>query len=570
LSAGAEFAVLGAMNEGEVSSLEPATIAEPSFSSQFKVRATATLLVFGALVAYHNSLRGPFVFDDVGVIEKNLTIRSLWPIWNTFAPPIDGSPVTGRPLVNFTLALNYAFSGASVGGYHLLNLLIHLLAGLTLFGIVRRTVRLRVGDAAALPLAFGVAWLWTLHPLQTEAVNYVVQRAESLAGLCYLLTLYCFIRGAVPPAAGEGGGPPAGRWFKFSVAACLAGMASKEVVVSAPLIVLLYDRAFLAGSFRRAWIERGRVYAGLAATWLLLLVLVIRAGSRGGSAGFGTEVAWPDYALTQLQALPHYLRLSLWPDPLVFDYGTGVVRYFVDVAWQGGVVLLLVVGAAIALWQNTWVGFLGAWFFAVLAPSSSVVPVVTQTMAEHRMYLALAALAMLVVLGLQAVVGRRSVAIVAGLGLLLGWGTVRRNEDYRSAEALWRDTAVKVPGNARAHYNLANALVLAGRAPDAVREFETAVRLNPKNLEGQNNLGVLLAESGRVPEAMAHFAQAVRLKPDDAESQLNLANTLFQLGRLPEAIGYYEQALRLNPALTDARDNLQAARRELSRGARRP
>ena len=558
------------MNEGEVSSLEPATIAEPSFSSQFKVRATATLLVFGALVAYHNSLRGPFVFDDVGVIEKNLTIRSLWPIWNTFAPPIDGSPVTGRPLVNFTLALNYAFSGASVGGYHLLNLLIHLLAGLTLFGIVRRTVRLRVGDAAALPLAFGVAWLWTLHPLQTEAVNYVVQRAESLAGLCYLLTLYCFIRGAVPPAAGEGGGPPAGRWFKFSVAACLAGMASKEVVVSAPLIVLLYDRAFLAGSFRRAWIERGRVYAGLAATWLLLLVLVIRAGSRGGSAGFGTEVAWLDYALTQLQALPHYLRLSLWPDPLVFDYGTGVVRYFVDVAWQGGVVLLLAVGAAIALWQNTWVGFLGAWFFAVLAPSSSVVPVVTQTMAEHRMYLALAALAMLVVLGLQAVAGRRSVAIVAGLGLLLGWGTVRRNEDYRSAEALWRDTAVKVPGNARAHYNLANALVLAGRAPDAVREFETAVRLNPKNLEGQNNLGVLLAESGRVPEAMAHFEQAVKLKPDDAESQLNLANTLFQLGRLPEAIGHYEQALRLNPALTDARDNLQAARRELSRGAHRP
>src|SRR6185369_8786768 len=105
-----------------------------------------------------------------------------------------GTTVSGRPLVNLSLALNYAISGSNVWSYHALNILIHLAAGLVLFGLVRRTLS-TFNFQASTASACAVALLWTLHPLQTESVTYVVQRAESLMGLCYLLTLYGFIRG---------------------------------------------------------------------------------------------------------------------------------------------------------------------------------------------------------------------------------------------------------------------------------------------------------------------------------------------------------------------------------------
>ena len=177
------------------------TIAPPVASSRRSIWLAGALIVLAGLAAYHNSFKVPFIFDDVPAIVENPTIRQLWPLWIPLSPPHDsGLPVSGRPLVNFSLALNYACGGTAVGGYHALNLALHLLAGLTLLGVVRRTLlqpvlRARFG-AAALPLALAVAVLWTVHPLQTEAVTYVVQRAESLVGLFYFLTLYCFIRAA--------------------------------------------------------------------------------------------------------------------------------------------------------------------------------------------------------------------------------------------------------------------------------------------------------------------------------------------------------------------------------------
>ena len=194
-------------------------------------------------------------------------------------PPSHGETVSGRPVLNLSLALNYAVSGCDVRGYHVTNLAIHLAAALLLFGIVRRTLPRFRGCGGgqqlarlqlATPLALAIALLWAVHPLQTESVTYIVQRAESLMGLFYLLTLYCFLRGA--------GSARAIFWYAGSVLACLLGMATKEVMVSAPLVVLLYDRTFLAGSFREAWRRRWAYYLALAATWLLLAWLVAQTG----------------------------------------------------------------------------------------------------------------------------------------------------------------------------------------------------------------------------------------------------------------------------------------------------
>ena len=201
----------------------------------------AFVVVAAGLLAYHNSFQGPFIYDDVPSIPGNPHIRHLWPIWQAMSAP-PGSPVAGRPVVCLTLALNYAWGGLNVWGYHAFNLTIHLVSALVLFGILRRTfqgekLRDRFG-AVAVWLAGAIALIWEVHPLQTESVTYIVQRTESLMGLFLLLTLYGVLRSS------QSSRPRV--WQAAAIVSCALGMGSKEVMVSAPLIVLLYDRVFLA------------------------------------------------------------------------------------------------------------------------------------------------------------------------------------------------------------------------------------------------------------------------------------------------------------------------------------
>jgi tetratricopeptide (TPR) repeat protein len=508
------------------------------------------IIVLAALAAYHNSFTGPFVLDDVSSITENLRIRHLWPIWDALSPPVS-SMVAGRPVVNLSLAINYALGGLAVWGYHALNLAIHILAGLTLFGVVRRTLlrpalRERLGASAA-GLALAVAVLWTVHPLQTEAVTYVSERAESLMGLFYLLTLYGFVRGAESPRPGL--------WFGLSVVACLLGMASKEVMVTAPLMVLLYDRTFVSRSFREAWGRHRRLYVWLASTWLLLGGLMVGLPYR--TVGFGHGITWWAYALTECRAVTHYLRLALWPHPLVFDYGNGITIWHVtDVASSGLILALLVASVLVALRRQPAIGFVGIWFLVILAPASSVVPVGGQPMAEHRMYLPLAAVVTLVVLGGHALLGRRSVAVFLALAVGLGFLTARRNEDYRTELSIWNDTISKCPNNARAYCNLGLALLHTGKVREAIDYYEQSLQLDPYSAVGHNNLGNALRRVGRVDEAISQYEQAVRLDPELAAAHYDLAVTLKQVGRVDEAIRHYQEAVRIDPDLARAQNNL--------------
>lgn len=538
-------------------------------------------LVLAAFAAYHNSLGGPMVFDDVPAILENPSIRRLWPPGPVLAPALDGGvTVSGRPLVNLSLALNHALGGEAVRGYHLFNLIIHALAGLTLFGVVRRTWA-RFRPAEALPAAFCVALLWLVHPLQTAAVTYIVQRAESLVALCYLLTLYAFIRATEAETVGRDRRiPPAGEprrdqrsrpaviaWKTASFAACLAGMACKEVMVTAPLMVLLYDRTFVAGGFRAAWTRGWRYYLALAGTWLLLAWLVAGTTGRGGTAGFGTTVGPWSYLLTQCHAMVHYLRLAVWPDPLVFDYGTATVGRLGDVWPQALLLAGLAAGTVVALVRRPVWGLAGAWFFLILAPSSSLVPVASQTMAEHRMYLPLAALVVLVVAGLQARLGRRSVLVCGLLAAVLAGLTLRRNTDYHSEVRLWTDTVAKLPANGRAHNNLGKAVFAAGRAEEALAHYAEAIRLQPAVPEPHYNLGLALARLNRPAEAVARYEEALRLQPAYPEAHNNLGNVLLAAGRLDEAGRHYEEAVRLRPGMAEAHGNLAIVRLEQGRGA---
>ena len=560
----------------------------------------ACVLTGVALATYANSFSAPFVFDDLPSIQDNPTIRRLGTaLFPSHAEQIGlrGLPVSGRPLVNFSLALNYATGGLKVAGYHKVNLLIHLLAGLTLYGIVRRTLlkpilQPRFGGAAGF-LALASALLWTVHPLQTEAVTYVVQRAESLMGLFYLLTLYGFIRSTEPGASRL--------WSYLAIGACTLGVASKEVMVSAPLMVLLYDRTFNSGSFREAWRRHRGLLMGLAATWLLLGWLVAGTEGRGGTAGFGTNVTWLAYGVTQFVAVARYVFLTLWPHALTFDYGTYLEpRLAVIVPCALGVGLLFA-GTVMALRRWPAAGFLGAWFFVILAPTSSVVPVATQTVAEHRMYLPVAGILVGLVLGAHHVLGRWNRVVLATAVAALVMLSARRNEDYASGIVLWHSAAVSRPENARAfynlgvaqytagesvaarasyeealrlkpdyaevHYNLANALLTAGQSAQAVPHYEATLSAFPDYAKARHNLANALANSGREAEALGHYERTAQLEPNVAAVGCDWANALMRLGRPADAIPRYVEALRLQPVFAIARNNLGSALAETGRSA---
>jgi len=536
------------------------------------------------VLCYGITLRAPFLFDDMGAVVNNSTIRHLGS-WAVFHPPSNGTTTTGRPVVNLTFAVNEALGGEVAWGFHAFNVAIHTLAALALMGIVRRTLMLpscrsllageplsvvgrgrrtppqdsalaAFGDAAlqsdAIPLAFLIALLWAVHPLLTESVTCIAQRTESLCGLFYLLTLYSFIRGVVP---GTPASAPSGRasrpwfWFGLSLVASLLGMGTKEIMVTVPVIVLLYDRTFVAGSFAAAWRQRRTYYLLLAGTWLLLVWLMVRVGgSRGSSAGFGFGLSWWRYLLTQCDALVMYLKLCFWPYPLVLDYGTAAVHSLAEVWWQGIAVLA---GLGLTIWaliRKPVAGFLGAWFFVILSPSSSIVPLVGQTIAEHRMYLPLAAIVALVLVALERWIGARTGWVVAAaVAVALGVGTILRNHEYLDAEGIWADTVAKFPQNARAQNNYAGALQRVGKIDEANVHFARALTLEPGYVSAHYCFGMALLDQKRTREAITEFAIVVGLEPSNADAFLNLGSALMQVQREAEATAAFEAALHLRP-----------------------
>ena len=518
----------------------------------------AAFLVLATWLAYANSFWAPFIFDDQQTVTYNASIRQLWPLGPVLSPP-PGGGTTGRPVANLSLALNYAAGGHAVFGYHAVNLAIHALAALTLCGVVRRTLagpacRNRYGGWAT-PLGTLAALLWAVHPLQTEAVTYTSQRTETLMTLFYLQALYGFVR------ATESASPQ--RWLVWSVAACWLGAMTKEVAVTAPVLVLLYDRTFVAGSFREAWRRRWGYYLGLAGTWVLLALLM--RGMAARHVGYGLGVSFGSTVLTESWAVVNYLRLAVWPHPLLFDYGAGMMP--VSVVTLGCLIVVAVLTGLVAwaCWRRPPLGFAGAAVLLALAPASSVVPVVMQPVAEHRMYLALAGVVVWAVLALYEWVGTR--VVVVGLLVAAGFGilTSQRNTVYFSEVSLWGDVVRQRPDSARARNNYGSALVRVGQLDEAARQFAWAVKLSPDDSELRYNFANSLLQMGRFREAEEQGAAALRLKPNSVEAHSLMGSALAQTGRMAEAAVHFEQAVQFDPASFGARFNLGQARLELGR-----
>jgi tetratricopeptide (TPR) repeat protein len=549
----------------------------------------ALALTAAAAWAYSTSFGGVFVFDDGLSIVENPHIKALWPLTRAMSAPPEAT-VSGRPIASLTLALNYALAPAdardvmapggpaappdagerfhrNIWGYHALNLAIHVAAALLLFGIVRRSLFTRRASHAT-SVAFVVALIWVVHPLQTQAVTYIVQRVESLMGMFYLLTMYCAIRAADDHGPAEAGHYDRGNrrgkatyvvsafrrtvWIVASVVACALGMATKEVMVTAPIMVVLWDLTFGVDPRKRL-----RLYAGLAATWIILFVLVA-SEHRPQSVGYDLGWTWWSYLQTQAAVIVHYLRLAVVPSPLVFDYGWPRARSLADVWPQAVLLTALLCTSVWAVCQRHPAGFLGAWFFLILAPTSSILPIATEIAAEHRMYLPVAAIIVAVVIGVYTArpstgSGRARVAVafslvsVAAVTLTFAEITRARNRDYWSDEALWIDTIQKRPSNARAYVGYGIDLLAAGRYHEAEQQLSTAVSLDESNGRAHMNLGSALCAQGKLAEGVRHLERALVLNPKLNEAYGLLGEASAGMGNHARAAKYLLHGVDLLP-----------------------
>ncbi|MEO7414220.1 MAG: tetratricopeptide repeat protein, partial [Opitutaceae bacterium] len=262
--------------------------------------------------------------------------------------------------------------------------------------------------------------------------------------------------------------------------------------------------------------------------------------------------------LTESCVLLRYAKLSLWPAPLVFDYGADISRSLAEVWPCALVVLTGIAGVVAALRFRPIAGFLLAWPFLTLAPTSSFVPVALQPMAEHRMYVPLLGIIMLIVLGAYRYLATKGWMIIVPLACAFGAMTFQRNAVYADEIRLWRDTATKRPGNARAHQNLGTALLNAGQFTEAQAELERTLAITPENYQALNNLGIIYARTGRGARALATFEEVLRTTSGFAEAHYNLGCLMLEQGRTREAALCFQQAVQLNPGYGEAHVNLAA------------
>lgn len=507
-----------------------------------------------AAAAYARVLRGDFLFDDVRVVKKNLALGDPAGVLGGF---LDGLLHGGRPTTELTFALSHALGGPSPWAFHLGNLLLHLATVVLIFLFTREVLR-RAGSEAAPGVALAVAGLFALHPLQSQAVSYVSQRSEVLASGLYLATLLLLLLADRLGAGLRGALAGAGALALFTL-----GMGAKPIVATAPVAWLLL-LAMVPAARPRTGDSPWRWRLALVAPMVLVDVLLVRGALRAveghADAGFSVPGTSPgSYFLTQWRAVATYVRLLAWPAGQSADWFFPWSRSIGDpgVLLSGAFLACLAGGAGVLWWRcRSRTGGSAAdgraaasgvaWFFLVLAPTSSFLPI-ADVLVEHRVYLASWGVFLAAVLGGKHLLDRIAPARtgLAAAAVVAAWAVLavalhQRNAVWEGELAFWSDVVRKAPGKARPRLGLGVARSRHGDLQGAAAEFAAGIALAPPDapILGaalHHNLGATLVQLGRSAEAIAPLRKAVELDPAATDPLESLALALWIAGESEEA-----------------------------------
>lgn len=534
-----------------------------------KFRYFAFVLIPSISIAlYLNSLNNPFHFDDIPSIVENPYIRDLKDI-PLFLKGLDVQTGWFRVLPTLSFAINYHLHGLHVFGYHLVNLILHILSGILVYFISRNLFDLGLKKSGPPDpwnkridlLSLLTAAIFISHPIQVNTVTYVVERNEGLASLFYLLSFFLFINGSFTKGLSKV------FYFLGVIITFLFAILSKEIGFTLSIVLILFDLLFVCKN--RAMIrKRLIVYFGIS----VLLVLYLSFFMRGGifTLLFRTAHPWTPWEnlLTQSNVIIQYLKLLLFPLPrwLNIDHDFQVSRSLLEypTLLSVSIILLLLIFAGILIKKNRSVSFSIFCFFIVLSPTSSIIPI-WDIMVEYRLYLPLFFYAFVLTSGLHYLNNlfaqhwskRSGQVIVLGISILiLGFysiTTIERNRIFKDGLTLWTDAARKSPNKMRVHHNLGRAYWGKGRIDEAIREGEIALRLSA-DLDIKENvkyvlnlLGGAYFLKGESDKALRILQRAIEVDPNFATSYYNVSCIDAAKKERELALNYLKKAIALDP-----------------------
>ncbi len=531
-----------------------------------------TLLLF--LYAYIPSFHVAFCYDDNGYILEDVHIRMAdFSFAGLKNAALHGLP-HHRPLSNITFALNYYFGGYDPFGYHVVNFIIHLLSWLILFRLFYLTLNLvagfpfnraKVERNIFLP-ALLAASLWALHPVNTQAVTYIVQRMTSLAAFFYFLSMLCYVEARISLILSNGYNFKSCSLFVLSIICGACALMAKENAAMLPIMVVLYEWIFFHES-DSAWLkEKLPMIIGALLIVSLIGLYYLNFDPMGWlSSQYGRRpFTMPQRVMTEWRVVVYYLSLVFLPFPwrlnLDHDYPLSYSLFHPPTTiLSAAALILLFCWAVYMLRRDRLASFAIFWFLGNLAIESSFIGI--EIIYEHRIYLPCAFLIFASVVWVGKSIPSRRIALVAGICLLLLFaaGTHSRNSLWADPVAFWRDVAAKAPRKMRPQNDLGVALYDAGRLDEAIIAYKKAIDLDPGNAEAWNNLGNALSDLGRMTEAIRSYRKAISLSPRYVKPMANLGDALIKEKRYDEAIEVLDRAISLDPKCFHAFLNLGSA-----------
>jgi tetratricopeptide (TPR) repeat protein len=573
--------------------------AAENIAEEMKPGFKILILALFAIVIYCNTLSVPFVLDDRRAIIDNPVIRDF----DFFIDPaVSGDAAVERRAIDFpktryigylSFAVNYYLHGLDVAGYHIINILIHIANGLLVYWLVLLMTKTAFFRDNASPrfnrqaIAFFSAMLFLCHPVQTQAVTYIVQRFASLATMFYLLSVALYVKARLASDS-----PFHHYIYAGSILAAVASMFTKEISFTLPLVIVMCEFFFFRGRSIKTFLY---VIPFLILLLIIPLTVTEFHGSVNAQGAIENAVnvvnrrgiSGADYLLTQFCVIITYIRLLFFPAGQNLDYDYPVydsfLSYPVIVSFTG--LCFIAVFSAYCFVRSIrhssisdylrLISFGIFWFFITLSVESSVIPI-SDVIFEHRLYLPsigffLALVASILAIGHKAtpyfrLSGGVAVSIIVVFILVLSTAAYQRNSVWQSAVSIWEDTASKSPAKIRPHFQLGIAYLDAQRYHDAIRELNMVSQMISRTedfLALHYNLGVALFKTGLYNEASDSFKKALILTPLDFNSHLNLAVTYVKLGQPSCAEREFKAALRIKPEDRLARTNMAIFYEEL-------
>lgn len=553
----------------------------------------ALVVILGALL-YANSLQVPFYLDDYREIVFSPMIKDLSSFIHNLSTGGIGA-LFSRSFGCLTFAINYQFSGLNVFGYHLVNIVIHLMAALLVFRLVSLTLQTphfvtgsdknTIGKRLNF-IAFLAALLFVAHPLQTSAVTYIIQRYASLVALLYMISFSFYVQARIIMKGPVKRYVACAALFLAALVSAMLAFMTKQNAVTLPLVIILYEMMFFPDNIKKKAKFIGMLFT---ASLIGISIIIVASGKPIGillakldrATTVEPAISRLDYLATQMRVLVTYLRLLLFPVDQQLDYNYTIATGFLNAQVLMSSALLFTLFSiavyCLVLAQRKAGRFGGAtpllriisfgifWFFITHLVESSIIPI-TDVIFEHRMYLPSAGLFMAIAAAVF-LAGNTSPlasgwprrAFLSGIVIViltLGGLTIARNHLWRDEISFWEDNASKSPFNGRVFNNLGNARLKKRDLHGAEQAYLKAIELRDYQDATFVNLGQLYAQWGNDDKALKLFRAALLINPELAEAYNSIGSIYANQNMTEEAIQDFLKAVKLQPNLSSAYNNL--------------